>query len=302
MRLIPIAMAFMTVLAVPALAQADPVQPLVDAGWVVAHANDANVVVVDIRANVEKTDLGAKPYIANAVIAPYGQAGWRANVDGVPGMVPPIAQISAMIGKLGISNKDHVVIVPWGTNSSDFGGATRVYWTFKYLGDNNVSILNGGWRQYVAANGTRVATPAKRAPVQFVADVQPQLLATTADVEAALKNGTPLIDARPTDQYNGTVKNVADRVAGTLPGAISMPNSEFYSSKYASFAKPTTVAQLIKPAKLGTNGPSIEFCNTGHLASVVWFGVSELLGNKNAKLYDGSMAQWTKDPSRPVQP
>ena len=111
---------------------------------------------------------------------------------------------------------DHVVIVPWGTDSSDFGTATRVYWTFKYLGDNNVSILDGGWRQYDAAGGARAATPARRAPATFVAHVQPQLRATTADVEAALGNGTPLIDARPTAQFEGKVKSPADRVAGTL--------------------------------------------------------------------------------------
>jgi thiosulfate/3-mercaptopyruvate sulfurtransferase len=34
----------------------------------------------------------------------------------------------------------------------------------------------------------------------------------------------------------------------------------------------------------------------------VWFGLSEIEGNKNTKMYDGSMAEWAADPARPVQP
>lgn len=301
MRLGPIALAFVVALATPLTAQAEEHRPLVDTAWLSSHQNDENLVVLDIRTNVEKTDLGDKPYLANAVVAPYDTAGWRMTVDGVPGKVPPVDQIAATIGKLGISNKDHVVIVSWGTDSTDFGAAARVYWTFKYLGDNNVSILDGGWRQYDAAGGARVAAPAKREPATFVADVQPQLLATTSDVQTALKDGTPLIDGRPTDQYEGKTKAPVDRVAGTLPGAISMPNSEFFSAKYARFAGPETVATLAQKAGLKAGEKNIAFCNTGHWASVVWFGLSEVLGDKNASMYDGSMAEWTKDPSRAVR-
>lgn len=301
MRFIPFAMAAAVALAAPLAAHAaEESQPLVDAAWLKVHQKDADLVVLDIRDNIGKTDLGAKPYIANAVLAPYETAGWRTRVDGVPGQVPPVAQISALIGNLGISNEDHVVIVPWGSSSSDFGTATRVYWTFKYLGDNNVSILDGGWRQYDAAGGARAAQPAKRAPATFVADVQPDLRATTADVKAALKNGTPLIDARPTAQFEGKVKSPADRVAGTLPGAKSLPNSNFYSAKYAHYADLKTIAELAKKVGLTKNEKSISFCNTGHLATVDWFAFHEILGDKNATMYDGSMAEWTKDPSRPV--
>lgn len=301
MRFAPFALALAVAVAAPLAAQAaEKSQPLVDTAWLTAHQNDKDVVVLDIRDNVAKTDLGEKPYIANAAVAPYETAGWRTKVDGVPGQVPPTDQISALIGKLGISNKDHVVIVPWGTDSSDFGTATRVYWTFKYLGDNNVSILDGGWRQYAAADGDRVAKPASRTPTTFVADVQPQLRATTAEVQAALKNGTLLVDARPPAQYEGKVKSPADRVAGTLPGAKNLPNSEFYSAKYAKFASPQTIAALSQKLGLKDGEKNITFCNTGHLATVDWFAFHEILGNKNAIMYDGSMSEWTKDPSRPV--
>jgi Rhodanese-related sulfurtransferase len=186
MRLSFLAAAAMLV-AAPVAVQAADVTPLVTAEWLKANAADENVVILDIRDDIEGTDLGELPYIANAVVAPYASAGWRTEVQGVPGQIPPDEQIAELIGNLGIDGDDHVVIVPWGTDSSEFGGATRVYWTFKYLGHDAVSILDGGWRQYDAQGGERVAEPVTPVAVEFPYEVQPQLRATTDDVVARSK-------------------------------------------------------------------------------------------------------------------
>ncbi len=99
--------------ATPVVVQAADVTPLVTAEWLKAHAADENVVVVDIRDKIDETDLGDLPYIAHAVVAPYASYGWRTEVEGVPGQIPPTEQIAALIGGLGIDSDDHVVIVPW---------------------------------------------------------------------------------------------------------------------------------------------------------------------------------------------
>ncbi|MEQ9635700.1 MAG: sulfurtransferase [Devosia marina] len=290
------------VLAVtPIAVQAQDVTPLVSAEWLKAHADDDNLVILDIRADIENTDLGELPYIANAVVAPYNTAGWRTEIEGVPGQIPPAEQIAELIGSLGIDGDDHVVIVPWGTDSSEFGGATRVYWTFKYLGHDEVSILDGGWRQYDAQGGERVAEAAVPEATEFPYEVREELRATTADVEAALAAGTKLVDGRPNAQFLGEAKSPVARVAGTIPGAVNLENSAVYSAEYASFAQPETIAALAEGIGLGADDENIVFCNTGHWASVVWFALHEVGGNKNTAMYDGSMAEWTADPARPIQ-
>jgi thiosulfate/3-mercaptopyruvate sulfurtransferase len=281
--------------AAPALAA----DPLVSAEWL--KANSDRVVIVDIRDKIADTDLGAKPYIEGAVVAPYASAGWRTEVQGVPGQIPPTEQIAKLIGDLGIGNDAHVVIVPWGTDSSEFGGATRVYWTFKYLGHDEVSILDGGWRQYDAAGGARAEKPATPQPATFTATVHEELRATTADVEAALAAGTKLVDGRPAEQYEGKSKSPVVARLGTLPGAVNIPHSNFYSKDYALFAKPETVASLTQAVGLAGDEKNITFCNTGHWASIAWFALHEIEGNKNTGMYDGSMAEWTADPNRPVE-
>lgn len=301
MRLAPIIVILLASLLAPAVAQARDVTPLVSAEWLKANADKDNLVILDIRDKVEETDLGDKPYIANAVIAPYATAGWRVEVDGVPAQLPPLEKIVALIGNLGIDGDDHVVIVPWGTDSSEFGGATRVYWTFKYLGHDAVSILDGGWRQYDAQGGARAATPRKPEPAEFAYNVRKELRATTDDVAAALKDGVKLVDGRPKEQYVGKSKSPVVAKLGTIPGAVNIEHSSLYSGEYASFARPETVAALAAGVGLAENEKNITFCNTGHWASVAWFGLSEILGNKNTAMYDGSMAEWAADPTRPVQ-
>jgi thiosulfate/3-mercaptopyruvate sulfurtransferase len=284
----------------PGLAQ-EVVTPLVDAAWVKEHSGKDNVVIIDIRDKVGETDLGDKPYLANAVVAPYATAGWRTEVQGIPGMLPPVENLAKLIGDLGIDNDDHVVIVPWGTDSTEFGGATRVYWTFKYLGHDEVSILDGGWRQYDAAGGERVAEAAKPDAATFTVSLNDKIRATTADVEAALKAGTKLIDGRPTEQYEGKSKSPIVRAEGTLPGAVNIKHSDFYSAENAEYATPETIKALSEAVGLAKDQESIVFCNTGHWASVAWFGLSEILGNRNTRMYDGSMAEWASDPARPLE-
>ena len=289
----------LSILAAPAFA--DEARPLVDAEWVKANAGNENVVIVDIRDKVAETDLGDKPYIEGAVFAPYASAGWRTEVQGVPGQIPPIEEITKLIGDLGIDNDDHVVIVPWGTDSSEFGGATRVYWTFKYLGHDDVSILDGGWRQYDAQGGERVAEAAQPAAAEFPFQVRPELRATTADVEAALAAGTKLVDGRPEEQFLGQSKSPVVRIEGTIPGSVNLPHSKLYSAEYASFAQPETVSALTEALGIAADEENIVFCNTGHWASIAWFALYEVGGNKNTAMYDGSMAEWAADPARPIQ-
>src|SRR5690554_6504411 len=197
MRFASLVAAAAMVVAAPVFAHAQDVTPLVTAEWLKTHAGDENVKIIDIRDKIEETDLGGLPYIANAAVAPYASAGWRVEVDGVPAQIPAAEQIAELIGSLGVDGDDHVVIVPWGTDSSEFGGATRVYWTFKYLGHDEVSILDGGWRQYDAADGERVAELTQPEAAEFTVDLQEDLLATTDEVLAALENGVALVDGRP---------------------------------------------------------------------------------------------------------
>ena len=285
-----------------AVAQAERLteKPLVDAAWLSDNLENPSLVVVDIRSLTKEGSPYNAGHIPGAVFAPYGKFGWRAKVGDVVGQLPPVDVISARIGSLGIDNDKQVVVVPAGQNSSDFGSATRVYWTFKVLGHDAVTILDGGQRAWEAA-GKPVSNEAV-APqaAAFNANFRPELLATADDVAKARENGVALVDARPVSQYKGESKSGVVARAGAIPGAVNISQSEFYNDQQGAFVASDVIEGLVENAGVAKDGAEITYCNTGHWASVAWFGLSEVMGNKNTRMYDGSMTEWAADPSREV--
>ncbi|KEO52553.1 sulfurtransferase [Thalassospira permensis] len=275
-------------------------KPLVDAAWLSDNLDNPSLVVVDIRSLTKEGSPYDAGHIPGAVFAPYGKFGWRAKVGDVVGQLPPVDVISARIGSLGIDNDKQVVVVPAGQNSSDFGSATRVYWTFKVLGHDAVTILDGGQRAWEAA-GKPVSTDAvARQTLAFNANFRPELLATADDVAKARENGVALVDARPSAQFRGEQTSPVVARAGAIPGAVNIEQSAFYDDQKGQFVASDVISGLVENAGVSKDGDEITYCNTGHWASVAWFGLSEVMGNKNTRMYDGSMTEWAADPSRDV--
>ncbi len=270
--------------------------PLVDAAWLKNRLGNSAIVVLDVRT----PPTGG--FVPGSVHSDYATAGWRATVGGGAGMLPEPAVLEGLIGGLGIRNGDHVVLVAAGANASDMGNATRVYWTFKTLGHDAVSVLDGGFAGWIAAGGPVKPLPADRKPVAYTAHPRPGLRATLEEVEAAVAAGTtPLHDARSAEQFAGKAKSPQARAAGTIPGAVNLDIAALFSADEHRFAPADTVKALAAQAGLPLADQPITFCNTGHLASVSWFALSEVAGVPGVRLYDGSMSEWSADPARPLQ-
>lgn len=62
-----------------------------------------------------------------------------------------------------------------------------------------------------------------------------------------------------------------------------------------------SITERVNQAELNPGTRTIAFCNTGHWAATDWFVLSELAGFEEVALYDGSMAEWSLDRSRPIQ-
>lgn len=290
------ALAFFTFIglgAVPALAEA----PLVDAAWVQANACQARVVVIDIRENPRAF---ARGHVPCAVFSPYRASGWRQEVDGVIGMLPPPGVLAKLIGGLGVGNDSHVVIVGAGGRAIAMTGATRVYWTFKVLGHDKVSLLDGGMAAYRDAGAKLEKGDAPTpATVAFAVAPRPDMVATAADVQAAIGGGATLVDSRESDQHMG-INHSPIAAPGTIPGATNMPIS-WLTAPDGRFHSRAALQNIAGAVGLEADAPVVTFCTTGQMASLDWFVAHELLGNAQARMYDGSMTDWTADASRPVE-
>lgn len=295
-RKLGIGLAFLFSLAGSALAAT----PLVDAAWAKANAGKPGVVFIDFQPAADFM----RGHIPGAVNSNFAKDGWREEraADKVPDMLAEPNKLAELIGKLGIDNDTHVVMVPPGLNSTDMGIGTRIYWTFKVLGHDKVSLLDGGMASYSKDKANPLETGApKITPKTFKVSLRKEMLVTAEDVKKAKAAGIPLVDNRPEDQFVGINRHPKATASGTLEGAKNLPNAWLTVNGQGEFRKKPELEKLYKVAGVSTSGEQINFCNTGHWASVGWFVSSELMGNKNAKMYDGSMTEWTITKAGPVE-
>lgn len=278
--------------------------PLVDVDWITANSCNEGVRVLDIRNPLDggsRTDY-LKGHVPCAVHTDYLKGGWRTMVDNVVEQLPPTDKISKLIGDLGIDNKSHVVIYHAGKNALDMGSATRIYWTFKVLGHDKVSILDGGYLAYVNAKGKIEKGNNKVDAKTFNASLRKEMMVTAADVKKVIGDGkTELVDMRPQHQFIGINRHGKSKRNGTIPGAKNLPESWMTQNGGGSFRSKTDLSKLFKIAKIDEDADQIMFCNTGHWASVGWFVNSEIKGKKNTKLYDGSMVEYSANADLPME-
>ena len=280
-------------------------EPFVNVDWLSENLTNDKVVVLDIR---NKIDGGSKEifetgHIPSAVYSNYLEDGWRTTVDGIVGKLPPLKDLEILIGNLGISNDNHVVVVPGGINSSDFGSAARIYWTFKVLGHEEVSILDGGYTAWEKKFSDKIESGLQDTnKVTFKSNFQSKYLATTDEVLKNLDNITvSFVDARTEEQHFGEKKHGKALAAGTIPGSLLLKQSDLIIDNTSYVKSLDSIIQLSQNVGIEAEKENIVFCNTGHWASTTWFVLSEVLGLPNVKNYDGSMVEWTADPSRPLE-
>ncbi len=138
---------------------------LVTPQWLAAHANDANIVILDARMSppgvVPKRNIQAEFEQGHIPGAVYFDIDAIADHStGLPHMLPSPQLFSEMAGQLGITEQHTVVIYDEGNLFS----APRVWWTFRTFGAKNVRILASGlsgWQQagYKLESGPAHPTP-----------------------------------------------------------------------------------------------------------------------------------------------
>ncbi len=265
--------------------------PLVNAAWVKANNNTPNRVFIDLRSK----SAYLQGHVPGAIQSSYSGDKWRMKKGDIKGMLPSVDHLEKLIGRLGVSNKTHVILMHGGFSAAETAVATRIYWTFKVLGHNQVSILNGGMGGYLSDKSNPVEKGDVKPVAQiFKATINQSVLATAQDVKIGLSNGTTLLDSRPTDQYMGVNKSGSITRTGTLPGAISVPGRWVTVNDKGTFRNINALKKLYQYRNVSGNKSRIVFCNTGHWASLGWFVDSELLGNKTSRMYDGSIAEWSR--------
>jgi thiosulfate/3-mercaptopyruvate sulfurtransferase len=292
--------------------------PLVETGWLADHKGE--VVVLDVRKDAASF-VGAPPatgkpdltrltgHIPGAVSVPWKQVVTKATEQGktLKSMLPSADAFAALMRASGVSNHSAVVIAGRGTTAKDQAIAARLYFTLKYFGHDNLALLNGGTAQWAKQGRPLVYMQEPVAQGDFgVLETREQLLADTRAVEEAVATGaTQLADCRTEDFFLGlSFKRgfVPPEHKGHLAGAKTLPFVLLADNTGPATLFPKEQIEAVARLKgVDLEAPTISYCNTGTTASLGWFALHELLGNRDTRLYDGSMHAWASlDPTHAV--
>jgi thiosulfate/3-mercaptopyruvate sulfurtransferase len=192
------------------------------------------------------------------------------------------------LGTLGIAPETTVVTYDGGTLF-----ATRPWWVLRYLGHQDVRVLNGGLAAWAATGGEVVADAVRATPAAaggYRGAPQPEVLAALTEVQASLDDpNVVIIDARTPEEY----------AEGHIPGAV---NVNFPRNAAAEPPK-TWLPQdelLAMYAEVGATPDKriIPYCTTGVRSSVTYFTL-RLIGYEDVALYTGSWEEWINRPDTP---
>jgi len=274
------------ILALLAAAYAHPEQ-LVETDWVAAHANDANLRVVDMRQNGY-----AAGHVPGAVyLSPVAIR----DANSPPTFLPTPAAFEAMMASLGISDSTRVVVY------DERGGiyAARLWWILNYYGHSNVALMNGGWIKWTAENRPAPADAAPSRSAKFTAKPQPKWLATASDVVGAInKPGVKIIDARTAAEIEGKdLRNI--KRGGFVPSSVPVYWEDLLDTQKKTFKPADELKKIYDDRGIAPGQEVIAYCQVGMRASVDLFAL-HLLGYDKLRNYYGAWEEWGNRDDLPI--
>lgn len=263
------------------------VSNLVSTQWLADYLHTDNLCVLDCswhlptakrnaRAEFEATHIaGAQFFDIDAI----------SDTDStLPHMLPTPEKFAHEVSKLGASNTTKVICY----DSVGLFSAARVWWMFKVLGHDNVAVLDGGLKKWMAEGHGTVSVLRAAQAQYFTASFRPHLVKS---IDQVANETAQIIDARSPTRFRG---EEAEPRTGVKPGHIPGARNIHYAALLNSDGTLKPQAELTKIfASIGidTEKPTTTSCGSGVTAAILTLALTEL-GAKHPTLYDGSWAEW----------
>ncbi len=283
----------LVLLALPlVVVRADDQFSIVTPAWVAAHAQDANIRILDVRPDVHPYFIG---HVPNAVHMADGTLRGPREWDSRP--VSSGGDADGVALRAGVRTGQTVVIY---TDGEELPGATMVAYVLEKLGYPRTAILDGGWSAYKATQQAAQAYPVY-IPERFAVRVNNAISVDLAQVRLMVgKPGITFIDARPNNMYTGEEKVWIRN--GHIPGAINIDWHSLMDPNNFSQFKPIANIQAIYDAKgIKKMDNIVLYCGTSREASVEFQVLKHLLGYPNVRLYEGAWKEYAAYPDLPIE-
>jgi thiosulfate/3-mercaptopyruvate sulfurtransferase len=269
---------------------------LVETEWLAEHLDDSAIRVVEVD---EDTTAYEKGHIPQAL-------GWNWFVD----LHDPLrrdyvdqAGLSRLLQRAGVEAATTVVL--YGGNNNWF--AAYGYWLLRYLGFDQVKLLNGGRKTWELEGRQLVHDVLGLEPtaVEVTGPVRGELRALRDEVLAKLGK-VPLVDVRSAEEYRGELlapphlPQEQAQVPGHIPGAINIPWARAVRED-GRFKNAEELRTLYEGEAIRPERGVITYCRIGERSAHTWFVLHELLGYPTVENYDGSWTEYGSLVGVPVE-
>ena len=208
----------------------------------------------------------------------------------LPHMLPSRSFFNKEISKIGIQNKDKIIIY----DQNGYFSSCRVWFMFKLFGHKDVLILDGGMNNWVKNNMTITNKKTKFEASNYKSKFKNQRIVTKLEVKESFENKyCVIVDARPKNRFVGIDKEPRKGLKkGNIESSINIPFNSIHDANGLLLNSDKLRTLFFKENKL-ENKKVIATCGSGITACNIIFGLS-IIENKNVYLYDGSWAEWGK--------
>jgi thiosulfate/3-mercaptopyruvate sulfurtransferase len=283
--------------------------PLVDVETLSGALRRPEVLVLDATVELVRPAAGG-PYVVRSGRETYAAAhipgAVFADISGelsdprspFPFTLPSAEHFTPAAGRLGIGDGVHVVV--YAQDSPMW--ATRLWWQLRFFGFDAVSVLDGGLPAWRAAGLPLDDAPVIPRAATFIAAPRTERVVARDEVErivAAGDGSACLVNALTPPVFRGEGPSSYSR-PGRIPGSVNAPWTSLVDPATNRFRSPAELRAALETAGALGDAPVVAYCGGGISATVDLFALS-LLGRDDARLYDGSLTEWTRDPSLPVE-
>lgn len=258
---------------------------LIEANELIAIVENPDIKIIDLSSeeNYNKGHIMGAFHIKRSDI--------EDSTFSYTGIMASLQQIEGLFGALGIDNNDTLVIY----DDNGLCEAARLWWILQNYSYTKVKLLHGGIEAWKAQNGTvSIEVPKHGEAIFKLPSPTMKYYIAKEDVQAAIDAKTVILDTRSTEEYTGSKQKNGAAKAGRIPNSIHIDWAEAINyhgdKKFKSYQELEDLYSLMNIKK---DDPVVVYCHSGVRSAHTTFVLTQLMGFKNVKNYDGSWIEWS---------
>lgn len=265
---------------------------LVTTDWLAEHLHDDDIVIADVRWVHQNSAAAYQSYLTghipraifidvDQVLSEIGDA--RKGRHPLPNPEMMVARLAAK----GIGRGKRVIATEEDTGKV----AARLWWLLKWVGFDDVAVLDGGLTKW-KAEGRLVEQHETVLPPAHPYEIKlrPEIMLSAEEIAELIAHGGKVFDARAAERFRGEIEAL-DKRAGHIEGAGNIPLAVLYEGEPPRLKSPEKLRALLAEQGLSEGKRAVAYCGSGVTAcQLLW--AMDRAGFTDLYLYPGSWSEW----------